>query len=274
MTKWLIGLVAVIALVTGGVYTRLTSKPTITITGATAVYPLLHAAAQQDQAAAIKLTRTDSQTGLKQVATKKVTIGASDVFDPTAGRLVDHQIAVVGIAPVANPKAGVKALTTQQLRQIFAKQITNWRQVGGKDLAITVASRKTGSGTLANFQALALDHATPKADVTLKTTGAMQRYVQNHAGAIGFLPFNAVENDLVALTLDGIRPTVANVTTNRWQLWAYEHLYTNGSPTATTAKFIHMIQTQPELVSKHGYIPTKVMQVARTKDGMIEDTHN
>lgn len=64
-----------------------------------------------------------SAAGLNAVATDKVTIGAADMFaensDAPAAKLVDHQIAVVGITPIVNPEVGVSNLTSAQLKAIF-----------------------------------------------------------------------------------------------------------------------------------------------------------
>ena len=48
-----------------------------------------------------------------------------------------RQIGIDGIAVVVNPALKVSGLTIDQLQQIYLGQITNWRQVGGPDLAIT-----------------------------------------------------------------------------------------------------------------------------------------
>ncbi|WP_342074905.1 substrate-binding domain-containing protein [Yoonia sp. SS1-5] len=73
-----------------------------------------------------------------------------------AGSMVDvtneHFLAVDNLVLVAHPENPVDELTLDQARGIFAGEITNWRQVGGPDLPITVAQREPGSATRSTFE--------------------------------------------------------------------------------------------------------------------------
>lgn len=55
--------------------------------------------------------------------------------------LEERQVAGDGVAVVVNPALKVAGLTVDQLQQIYQGQITNWKQVGGPDLAITPFSQ-------------------------------------------------------------------------------------------------------------------------------------
>ncbi|GAB4204345.1 MAG: PstS family phosphate ABC transporter substrate-binding protein [Coleofasciculaceae cyanobacterium] len=65
--------------------------------------------------------------------------------------LKEIPVAIDGIAIAVNPNLNVPAITVDQLRQIYTGQITNWSQVGGRDLKITPYSRRKEDGGTVEF---------------------------------------------------------------------------------------------------------------------------
>ena len=55
------------------------------------------------------------------------------------------------MAVIVNNDVKVNDLSLKQLRDIYTGKITNWKEVGGDDAAITVVSREPGSGTREAF---------------------------------------------------------------------------------------------------------------------------
>ena len=253
--------------------------------GSTALQPLAEQAAEQykssNHGANITIQGGGSGAGLSQVATGAVTIGNSDVFAQQqkgidAKKLVDHQVAVVGIAPIANKDVGVKNLSRKQLVGIFTGKYKNWQQVGGKNQAIVLINRTQGSGTRTTFEDLALKTSQVKNAQEQDSNGTVYQMVKKTPGAISYIAFSYLKPDVQALSLNGIAPTEKNVTTNNWPVWAYEHMYTKGAPKPAVVKFIKYLQSkhiQQTLIPKMGYIPVTRMQVARTADDKIEEVN-
>jgi phosphate transport system substrate-binding protein len=61
-----------------------------------------------------------------------------------------------GITIVVNPSNPVNQLTIDQLGKIYRGEITNWKDVGGPDMPITLYGRQNSSGTYQMLQELAL----------------------------------------------------------------------------------------------------------------------
>lgn len=253
----------------------------IVAVGSTALQPLVDAAqesfTQENPNYQISVQGGGSGTGLTQVESGAVTIGNSDVFAEEkdgvdASALVDHKVAVVGMAPVVNKDVGVDNITKDQLIDIFTGKITNWKDLGGKDETITVVNRANGSGTRATFEKWGLDGATPVQSQEQDSSGTVRQIVSQTPGAISYLAFSYLDDSIQALSIDKVEPTAENVVDNSWEIWSYEHMYTKGEPDATVKKFFDYIlsdDVQQGAVKELGYLPITEMTVERAVDGTL-----
>lgn len=282
----------------GGTNATATTAPTETSSGAdlsgsilasgsTALQPLVEQVAEKfmetNKDVDIQVQGGGSGTGLTQVAEKQVDIGNSDVFaeeklkDADAEKakaLVDHQVAVVAIAAVSHPDAGVDSLTKQQLVDIFTGKVTNWKEVGGKDQKIQIINRPSSSGTRATFEGFALGTKTEDLQGSIQedSSGTVKKMIGETPGAIGYLALSYLDDSVKTLKYDGVEPSVDNVVSGKYPVWAYEHMYTNGEPNEIVKAFLDYIMT-PEVqtgdVVELGYIPASQMQVSRDVAGTV-----
>lgn len=253
----------------------------ITAVGSSALQPLVETVGEEFQnenpGKFINVQGGGSGTGLSQVQSGAVEIGNSDLFaEEKAGidakKLVDHQVAVVGIAPIVNREVGITDISKENLKKIFLGEIKNWQEVGGKNLPIVLLNRANGSGTRGTFEKWVLDDETAIAAQEQDSTGMVRQIVADTPGAISYIAFSYITDVVKALSIDGVAPTVENVTTNQWQIWSYEHLYTKGTPTQLTKEFLDYIlsaEVQDNVVGPLGYIPISVMQVKRDWQGNV-----
>ncbi|MGX7013322.1 phosphate ABC transporter substrate-binding protein PstS family protein [Vagococcus silagei] len=257
-------------------------KVELTAVGSTALQPLVEKVGEiymtDHPNYMITVQGGGSGTGLTQVSSGAVDIGNSDVYAEEkdgidASKIEDHRVAVVGVAPVVNKEAGVKNVTSQQLKDIFTGKVTNWKEVGGKDQKIELINRAAGSGTRATFEKWALEGAEPAKGQEQDSSGTVRKIVAETPGAISYLAFSYIDSTIQGLAIDDVEPKDANVLDNSWKIWAYEHMYTKKDAKKEVLDFVEYMKTkdvQENVIKELGYISISEMKVDRALDGTIK----
>jgi phosphate transport system substrate-binding protein len=243
---------------------------TLNIDGSTALAPLFQRAAGNVSAntansnVAVTIMPNGSGTGLSDVEKGTVHIGMSDVFaqerataTTSYSDLVDNQVAVVPFTLVVSQdiSSQVENLTTQQIKDIYAGNITNWSQVGGPNEPITVIVRTKTSGTRATFDKFVLSDSKqvndePAGAQTADTTGELVTDISNSHGAIGYTGTSFVLDQTQAgksfpICIDGYGATKDNINAGKYRFWNVEHAYTSGTPApgSLTGAFLQYIKS-------------------------------
>lgn len=259
-------------------------KGSILASGSSALLPLVEQASKKfmdiNKGVSIQVQAGGSGTGLTQVSEGQSDIGNSDVFAEEkldadkAAALVDHQVAVVGMAAVVNPDVTIDNLTKQQLVDIFTGKVTNWKDIGGGDQKIQIINRPSSSGTRATFEKYALGQKSEDLQGSIQedSSGTVKKLVGETPGAIGYLALSYLDDSVKTVKYEGVDASVDNVANGTYPVWAYEHMYTKGEPNEASKAFLEFMlsdEVQNGDVVELGYIPASKMEVKRDVNGNI-----
>ena len=186
----------------------------ISMAGSTSMEKLANAVAESFMAkypgVTVTAECTGSSAGIEAVTAGSVDIGNSSRAlkdEEKAAGVVENIVAIDGIAVVVDPANTVKDLTKDQLISIYKGEIKNWSELGGEDAPIVVVGREAGSGTRGAFEELLkIEDACAYAS-ELDSTGAVIAKVASTPGAIGYVSLDAIDDSVVAVSLEGVEAT-------------------------------------------------------------------
>ncbi|MCL2664490.1 MAG: phosphate ABC transporter substrate-binding protein [Defluviitaleaceae bacterium] len=181
-----------------------------------------------------------SSAGIMAVDTSVADIGMSSRLLKDSEKWMWHvEFARDGLAIILHPDNPVENFTIEQLRGIYAAEITNWKDLGGKDARIHVITREEGSGTRAAFEELVMDgkFITPRA-IVQASNGAVRQLVSNDKNSIGFISLGLVDRTVKAASLGGVAASRENITDESYSLYRPFLFITNGAPEGDAKIFI------------------------------------
>ncbi len=158
-------------------------------------------------------------------------------------------IAYDGIAIVTNPDLELPTLSIDQVKAIFAGEITNYSEVGGPDAEIIVVSREEGSGTRAAFEELVMETGDEEAQITQdallqQSNGQVRTTVSTTPDSIGYLSFGFLDESVNTVAIDGVEPSVANVKNDSYPIFRPLNMLTNGEPGELAQAFLDFILSE------------------------------
>ncbi len=132
--------------------------------------------------------------------------------------------------------------------------------------AITVISREDGSGTRGAFIELTgveetdddgnkTDKTTSEALIT-KSTDAVLTQVKGDTSSIGYISLGSMSDEVKALKVDGIEPTVENIKSDKYAIARPFNIATNSKVSEAAQEFISYILSSDgqQIISDNGYV--------------------
>lgn len=239
----------------------------IMVAGSTSVQPFSEVVAeeftQKYPGVQVDVQGGGSSQGIQAAISDAADIGASSrelkPEEKTSG-LIETVIALDGIAVAVHPSNGVNELTLNDLKNIYLGNISNWKQVGGKDAPITVVCREAGSGTRGAFEEMVMNKENISNKVIVQnSTGAVKTTVASDEKAIGFISMAAIDQEVKTVKIDGVEATVANVKNGSYKI-ARPFIYlTKGQPEGLVKVFIDYVLSDKgqALIQEEGAITVK-----------------
>ncbi len=238
---------------------------TLRISGGTAHIPVMKAVAtlimRKFPEIRISVAGGGSGVGIKQVGEGLVDIGNSG-RKPSPSEikkygLVMHCWAWDGIGVIVHKDNPLSFLTRSQLQDIFSGRIDNWRDLGGVDRSIVVVTRDQASGTRRVFwkKALRKGGITDKA-LVVPSNGAMKGVVTHNPYAIGYVSVGFLDDQVAAVPLDGVVPTLTNVRNGSYPIARRLFSNTRGQARGLAADFINFLYSKKgqEIIADKGFI--------------------
>ena len=178
-------------------------------------------------------------------------------------------LAIDALVFIVNPKNPVKNLTADQVRKIYTGEITNWKEVGGVDHAITPYIRDPDSGSQEKMETLVMNGLTmidgtymPEIIGSQMASPYLQLEVDEYG--IGYTPFfycTAMVRDFLKvkmLSIDGMPPSKESLSENKYPFVSsiYAAVRKSENHESTAYKLFKFLFTKEgaDMIDESGYI--------------------
>jgi phosphate transport system substrate-binding protein len=243
----------------------------VVVTGASTVYPIVQMAAEE-------LRRTKglnvmgqgggSTRGFEDCIAGRNSLGAMarDLTPEEKAQVIVFPIAYDGVGIVVHASNQIAAVTTDDLRRIYRKQVTNWSDFGGQNASIVVVHKGEGHATrevFMRYTGLTPDEMTRYTDVTAGDNAQVIRVIANTTNAIGYVSLGEVIKAAEAgqpvrlVKFNGIEPVMENVTNKTYPLFHPLYLISKGEPKGGSRVLLDFLRS-PEgkaIIRQGNYVP-------------------
>jgi len=237
---------------------------------------------QKNPGASIAVTGGGSGTGIAALINKKTDIANSsrDMKDKeiaTAKKAGVTPFRVVfatdGICVILNPDNPVGKVTVGQLGKIYKGQIKNWKEVGGKDMPVSLYGRQSNSGTYMFFRESVLKGDYSRDMKSMNGNSQIVEAVKQDKAGIGYVAVGYAANKdgivkpglkVLAVSRDGNSPAytplkMEAVMSGQYPISRPLNQYLNGKPSGNLLKFIQfeLSAEGQKIVRDKGFFPVQ-----------------
>ncbi|MFT6924465.1 MAG: phosphate transport system substrate-binding protein [Psychromonas sp.] len=251
-------------------------KTTVTMAGSTSASNVIEVLAeiyQKQTGVNVEVQGIGSSAGIVAVKNGTTMLGMSsrelendELTDDIQTVIIAHD----GIAMVINKSNPVENLSREEIKKIYRREITNWKEVGGEDKPIIVVTRDVSSGTREEFEKI-LDlkrrvNNIEVSDISPRIlvgngNGMVKTLVANNIYALAYISLGSVDNGLSvkALSIDGVKATNAHVFSGEYKLSRPFIVLYKKNIAQPAFDFINYIMSDEgqKIIQEQGYISIK-----------------
>lgn len=260
---------AICLLTTSCTKTSVANQSKIVLTGSSTVAPLVSEIAKRYEAEHPEV-RIDVQTGGSSRGIIDARQGVADIgmvsraLKQNENDMQSFTIAKDGISIIINNANPVKALTNQQIVDIYTKKINNWKQVGGKNAPITVVSKAEGRSTLELFaEYFKLKTTNIRADVIIGDNEQEIKIIAGNPNAIGYVSIGSAEyatkqnTSIKLLPIAGVQASTTTLINGSFPISRPLNLVTKTTPKGLQKDFIDFTRSKnvQDIIEKQYFVP-------------------
>lgn len=210
--------------------------------------------------------QTDIANSSRAMKDEEIKLAKDNGVDPVA-----IVFALDGLALIVHESLPVESLTLDEISQIYRGEVTNWKEVGGPDLGISMYGRQSNSGTYIYLRDNVIKGDYSPKVRSMNGTAQIVEAVRKDKAGIGYVGIGYIIDDK-GNTLSGIKsleiakdinsPFVSpldpeNVKSGLYPIVRPLYQYTDGKPKGNILNLIlfELSDRGQDLVMKEGYYP-------------------
>ena len=222
----------------------------LVITGASTLAPLIAEIGKRFESLHPKV-RVDVQTGGSSRGVADARQGLADIGMVSRAMKEDEKdlhafpVARDGVGMIVHKENPVQALSDEYVIAIYTGKITNWKDVGGKDAAITVVNKAEGRSTLEVFlHYFKLKSTDIKPHVVIGDNEQGVKTVAGNRNAIGYVSIGTAEYDesqgvpIKLIPVGGVAASTETVGNGTFPISRPLHIVTRTPPIGLAKAFI------------------------------------
>ncbi len=244
--------------------------PKVTIAGSTTVLPIAQATAesfmQEHSEVDVSVRGGGSSVGIVGIIEGTVDIGDAsreakskemEKARAEGVELVKHIVAFDGIAIVVDKSNDIGQISRADLQGVYCGKIINWKELGGIDKKIVVVSRDASSGTFETFvEKVMQKEKVVASSLKLGSNNAVVSSVKSTPGAIGYIGYGYINDEVNVLKVDGVMITKSGIKSGLYPISRSLQMYTNGLPTGMNGKYLDFVKSPAgqKIVAEQGFV--------------------